>query len=122
MTEYEILDVIVSRFSSMTEQASLYFALVSGYLITAYLVGLKLTRLHVSVINGLYVVWILGIVGGYTTTVDAVVDLEAALSALERTSATASNTLYAYSFTAVQLAGLLASLVFMWAVRHPKTE
>jgi hypothetical protein len=121
MTEYEILDVIVSRFSSMTEQASLYFALVSGYLITAYLVGSKLTRLQVSVINGLYIVWILGIVGGYTTTVGAVVDLERALMSLGETSSTASNTFYAYSFSVVQLAGLIASIVFMWAVRNPKT-
>jgi hypothetical protein len=122
MTEYEILDVIVSRFSSMTEQASLYFALVSGYLIMAYLVGSRLSRLQVSVINGLYFVWIFGIIGGYTTTVGAVVDLESALLDLERTSTRVSNTVYAYSFAVVQVAGLLASLVFMWSVRHPRTE
>jgi hypothetical protein len=122
MTEYEILDVLVSRFSSMTEQASLYFALVSGYLITAYLVGAKLTRLQVSVVNGLYVVWVLGIIGGYTTTVEAVVDLETALLALDRTSSEVSNTLYSYSFTIVQIVGLLASILFMWSVRHPKSE
>ena len=120
MTEYEILDVIVSRFSSMTEQASLYFALVSGYLITAYLVGAKLTRLQVSVVNGLYVVWVLGIIGGYTTTVGAVLDLETALVALAKTSSKVSNTLYAYSFAVVQVVGLLASILFMWSVRHPK--
>jgi len=36
MTEYEMTDIIVSRFAHITEQASLYFALVSGYLVADY--------------------------------------------------------------------------------------
>lgn len=122
MTEYEITDVLIGRFSSMTEQASLYFALVSGYLITAFFAGSRLSHLQVGVINCLFVVWTFGLIGGYNTTVTAVIDLEAALSSMETTSATASNTIYAYSFTIVQVAGILASLVFMWSVRHPKAE
>ena len=120
MTEYEITDVIMSRFSSMTEQATLYFALVSGYLITAYVAGANLSRLQVWVINGLYIVWVIGIIGGYNTTVDGVVELERTLQNLEGNSAKVSNSIYAYSFTVVQLVGLIASLVFMWSVRRSK--
>jgi len=64
MTEYEMTDIIMSRYAQMTEQASLYFALVSGYLITAYVVGSRLTRLQVTVINTLYCLWTVGILGG----------------------------------------------------------
>ena len=46
MTGYEMIDIIMSRFEQMTEQASLYVALVSGYLITAYVVGARLSLLH----------------------------------------------------------------------------
>ena len=131
MTEYEMTDIIMSRFSNMTEQASLYFALVSGYLITAYLIGGRLTRLQVSVVNGLFILWTVGIASGYNTSVAAVVELETAIGHLNSRTISdnlgagalgSGNALSAHLFTIVQLIGIIASLVFMWSVRHPKTK
>ena len=45
MTEYEMTDIIMSRFSNMTEQASLYFALVSGYLLSAFTIPMALAAI-----------------------------------------------------------------------------
>ena len=124
MTEYEMTDVIMSRFGHMTDQASLYFALVSGYLVTAFLVGSQLSRLQVTVINVLYCLWVAGILGGYITTVGDTLALE---SAIRNTYSTESSigvgdSTYAYSFAVVQAIGLAASLVFMWSVRRAKAE
>ena len=125
MTEYEMTDIIMSRYAQMTEQASLYFALVSGYLITAYVVGSRLTRLQVTVINTLYCLWTVGILGGYINTVNDTIELEQVIRSMWATT-TAGNisdsTSAAYSFAIVQTIGIIASLVFMWSVRHPKTE
>ena len=125
MTEYEMTDIIMSRYAQMTEQASLYFALVSGYLITAYVVGSRLTRLQVTVINTLYCLWTVGILGGYINTVNDTIELEQVIRSVWATT-TAGNisdsTSAAYSFAIVQTIGIIASLVFMWSVRHPKTE
>jgi len=125
MTEYEMTDIIMSRYAQMTEQASLYFALVSGYLIAAYVVGSRLTRLQVTVINTLYCLWTVGILAGYINTVNDTIKLEQAIRSV-RVTRTAVNisdsTSAAYSFAIVQAIGIIASLVFMWSVRHPKAE
>ena len=124
MNEYEMTDLILSRYANIAEQASLYFALVSGYLIMAYLIGEKLTRLQVSVVNGLFVLWTVGILMGYFTSVEAVFDLSQAIQNLENPTV-GDNTGSAASFhmfSAIQVVGIIASLVFMWSVRHPKIQ
>ena len=123
MTEYELTDIIMSRFATMTDQAALYFALISGYLVVAYLVGKRLTLLQVMVVNSLFVVWTLGLLAGWHTTLEAIVELEAAIHELGSFSAVNELSFAsAYSFSLVQLLGIIASLIFMWSVRHPKTE
>ncbi|MEP1471761.1 MAG: hypothetical protein ABJK25_12370 [Halieaceae bacterium] len=124
MTEYEMTDVIMSRFGHMTDQASLYFALVSGYLVTAYFVGSRLTTLQVTVINSLYCLWVGGILGGYISTVGDTVKLESAIRGVYSTQSAVvlGDSTYAYTFAVVQAFGLVASLVFMWSVRHPRTK
>ena len=124
MTEYEMTDIIMSRFSNMTEQASLYFALVSGYLITAFLIGERLTRLQVTLINSLFILWTLGILMGYNTSVAAVVDLDTAIRQLQSPSVGSNlgNSASAHIFSVVQAMGIIASLIFMWSIRHPKKK
>jgi hypothetical protein len=123
MTEYELTDVVMSRFGLMTEQASLYFALVSGYLFVAWMVGARLSRFQVSVINGLYVIWIASITQGYISAASAVVDLESAINRIGSVSSDPIDTYYGtYAFAVVQIVGLIASLFFMWSVRHPRDE
>ena len=125
MTEYEMTDIIMSRFGHMTEQASLYFALVSGYLITAYLVGARLTRLQVTVVNTLYCLWTVGILWGYVNTVSDTIILEEAIRDVGATPTAgkiSDSTFAAYSFSIVQAIGILASLVFMWSIRHPRFD
>lgn len=122
MNEYEMTDIIMSRYANMSEQASLYFALVSGYLIMAYLIGRRLTLLQVSVVNVLFVLWTSGILMGYLTSVAAVFELAEAIGALKNpTIGDNTGSLASFhSFSAIQLLGIFASLVFMWSVRHPK--
>lgn len=125
MSEYEMTDVIMSRFGHMTEQASLYFALVSGYLVTAYFLGARLTKLQVSVVNILFCLWTFGILGGYINTVGDTIQLETAIREIGVSPVAgkvSDSTFAAYSFAVVQLFGILASLVFMWSIRHPKNE
>jgi hypothetical protein len=125
MTEYEMTDIIMSRFGHMTDQASLYFALVSGYLITAYVVGARLTRLQVTVINTLFCLWTLGIFGGYINTVSDTIDLEQAIRGVGATPMAgriSDSTFAAYSFAIVQAVGIIVSLIFMWSVRHPRAD
>ena len=124
MTEYEIRDLMFGYFSTMNDQAAMYFTLVSAYLITSYLVGAKLTTRQISIINMLYVLWVLG-------TINAMYSMLTGLSEMFVQLETASNVELDFKnrssasvlgFLFVQVAGLLASLYFMWHVRRPKSE
>jgi hypothetical protein len=125
MTEYEMMDIIVNRFATMTDQAALYFALVSGYLLAAFIVGARLTRLQVFVVNSLFIMWTSGLLMGWSSALGAILDLDAAIRQLELQTVGSNidqSAASAYLFSIVQIVGILASLIFMWSVRHPKTE
>ncbi len=124
MTEYEIRDLTLNYISAVNDQAAMYFTLVSAYLITSYLVGTKLTTRQVSIINTLYVLWVLGTINTvytmFTDLSEMWVQLETAhnieLDFKNRSSASGLGFLF------IQVAGLLASLYFMWHVRRPNSE
>lgn len=61
MTEYEIADLAAAQFDRLVvmldvlgTHLSIYLTIISGYLIVAYMVGKKLSRLQVSLISILY--------------------------------------------------------------------
>ena len=104
----------------------MYFTLVSAYLVVSYLVGHQLTRIQTTIITSLYLVWVTGIVDAQRT--ESFINLGLTNELLLRNSivmpdqvaATADFGLYAY--IAVQIAGVAASLFFMWNVRYPRTD
>ena len=124
MTEYEIRDLLFGYFSTMNDQAAMYFTLVSAYLITSYLVGAKLTTRQISIINTLYVLWVLGTINAMYSMLAGLSEMYAQLEAASNVELDFKNQSSAsvVGFLFVQVAGLLASLYFMWHVRHPKTE
>lgn len=123
MTEYEMTDILISRFATMTGQAALYFALVSGYLAVAYLAGNRLTRIQVVVVSSLFVTWSLRLLVGWNSSVEAALELEAALfQSGSKAVSSELNFTSVHSFLLVQVIGIVASLIFMWDVRHTNNE
>ena len=126
MTEFELGEMLHNQFTVMWQAGQMYFTLVSAYLIASYMVGTKLTRQQNAVITSLYVVWITSVIIGQITSADAVLRLVNALLAIDSVALGSGTSLETesavYSFVFVQIAGVLASLWFMWSIRHPKTE
>lgn len=56
MTEYEALDLAQSTFSNALAAYAVFLSIVSGYLITAYLVGSDLTHLQVRLLTLLFLI------------------------------------------------------------------
>ena len=104
----------------------MYFTLVSAYLVVAFLVGAKLSRVQNLLVTGLYFVWTVGIIQSqYSASIQMIGITDQHLSSSSSfLSADVGTQTQAgvYSFLVVQLLGLFASLYFMWSVRHPKTE
>ena len=68
--------------------------------------------------------WTVGILMGYNTSVEAVFELSSAIADLENPTVQDNTGSVAsfHSFSAIQLTGIIAALIFMWSVRHPKNE
>jgi hypothetical protein len=57
MTAYELNDLMMSWYAMMGQDANMYLALVSGYLIVAYSIGAKLSSVQAMIINVFFAVW-----------------------------------------------------------------
>ena len=125
MTEYELAEILHNNYDGLWQSAQMYFTLVSAYLVVAYLIGSKLSWGQNAVITGLYLVWVLGVVQAqYTTTMQTLLVSDQLLqmgSLIVPPAAKSEIQAGVYSFMVVQIAGILASLWFMWSCRHPRT-
>ena len=125
MTEYELLDLVGVAMSFMYESTTLYLTIVSGYLLVAYLLGAKLSRVQALIVSMLFVV-------GASLQVWALITQEVAmegylaakaelspLNAFEQAVATGNaGTIIA----SIMVLGVIASLYFMWTIRYPRTK
>ena len=124
MTPYELNDLMMSWYAMMGQDANMYLALVSGYLIVAYSIGEKLSSLQAAIINVFFAVWTGSHVMAIFFEMGAVFDIQKMLVDMDAYSfQTPEQSLKIASvFAAIQIGGIAASLYFMWATRHPKIE
>jgi len=54
MSEYELLDLFISKEAQMASQFSISLSILPAYIAVAYLVGRKLTWLQITMISGLF--------------------------------------------------------------------
>lgn len=119
MTDYEILDAMFASFGLGFTAVVLYLTVLSSFLIVAYFAGAKLTRVQVVIVTGLFVL------SAIFATWASIAFLAAAreLQLLQVTAPLYSRQIAPHHLILpVELIGILASLKFMWDVRHPKTE
>ncbi len=56
MTQYEMLDLAQSQMSNATANYAVFLSVVSGYLVTAYLIGADLTQAQVRLLTVLFLI------------------------------------------------------------------
>ena len=119
MTAYEYMDLAYSGFAAAIAVASLAMAVLSGYLVVAYTVGSKLTRLQVSVLNVTYSLWYLYIASnGTMNLIRARAYIVESLELVQHGFTLAPYVVHAR--VAITLLLWVTSLWFMWSMRHPK--
>jgi hypothetical protein len=129
VTEYELItarEAILQTVNGLADvQAShqaVYLSLVFGYITVAYVAGLKLTRTQLFlgtiafVIAGARQVVSIGILA-YTIAYKA-----EQLSSLTGQSLIVKPETIILPSIMIWSSGILIGLLFMWSVRHPKTE
>ena len=111
MTEYETAELTFSLIGYGMTAMALYFTVVSGYLIGAYMVGAQLSRSQVWIVTSLFVVFAFSLVFGTFSF------FAAASSTGERSLGSIEYWL-APILGLAEIAGIVASLKFMFDIRR----
>ena len=100
--------------------------LMSGYLVVAYLVGEKLTRVQIAIVNSLYVISSLSVAVSHRQCIIDVIEARSQAHFADPNSfAAVDPSLMGWIptvFAMINIGLMLASLYFMWSIRHPKIE
>jgi hypothetical protein len=119
-----LMSLIQTQGELIQNDATQFTTLIFGYLLVAYFIGSHLTKVQVVILNTLYIASVGSTVfqmvtGGLT----AMGFLERFYEVSENTrELSAMNPDYLLFGVALNIALIIASLYFMWSVRHPKTE
>ena len=123
MTEFELLELVNGAMDLMYESTTLYLSIVSGYLLVAYLVGSKLTRVQIFIISTLFIVGAGLQIWGLLTQQTAIVEYMAAkaeVSALNTYEQSVFDANAGSLIASAMTLGVFAALYFMGHVRYSK--
>jgi hypothetical protein len=148
MTEYEIADLALSgaeliktqsainlnQGSLIVENLTLFYSLLFGYLLAAYAAGKKLSTMQAAILTGLYLAAVAyNRFYGFILLTESQVQMSRTYQLWQATSwqeivtavtyspaLTAQQTAIMAYTTAFIVLAVLASLLFMWSVRHPR--
>ena len=122
----ELESVTQTYVSNTQTEGTILISLIFGYLLVAHFVGASITRAQVTILNALYLFTVVSGLAVYRGHYESIIFSVNRL--LEVKGLTASDIPITGTPGAVQVvivaysAMILASLYFMWTVRHPKAE
>jgi hypothetical protein len=118
-----LLGLIQGQADLIANDATMMSTLLFGYLVVAYFAGAHPTKIQSLIFSALYLTAFLA--GMFSATNSALVAVGFQDRFVEVSGLTETPTLtplFVLLATILNLSMLLASLYFMWSVRHPKTE
>jgi hypothetical protein len=121
MTEFEINELALLANEAGNTALALYMTTVSGYLLVSYVVGAKLTRYQITLVNALFVFFAAAFTysaaGSFKAMVFYLEELHQFKGGLDVVNTTAEN-IYANGMAIALIAGMIGSLGFMWNLRR----
>ena len=122
MTEAELAEQVTNYGSQGLAAFTVWVSIVAGYLVAAYLAGGNLNRTQVSILNSVYLfvcaLLMLAVFGSFRVQAFYATELRAVFPH----SPQLAHMYIASGVTAACAGATIASLKFMWDVRHPKEE
>lgn len=129
MSGAEWFEAYTNASSNGLTALAILLTIVSGYMVIAYLVGGKLTKIQVFLVNTVYITSGLSVLtSNYGSVLDSATARAQAgrhaeeLALIISPVGEAAPETLAIIVATVNSLFLIVSLVFMWQVRHPKTE
>jgi hypothetical protein len=122
MTEYELADLLASFSGDTLVYIPMVISVVSGYLVVAWLVGNRLSRSQVSLVNVLYVSFMLLLGFSWAKRVSVALSYQDELIAKNPNRVEVQGDWLVVVVFVMTSIVLIATLKFMWDIRHPKSE
>ena len=122
MTEAELIEAAANFNGLVLGWISAYFAAFTAYIVSAYLVGSKLTTSQVLFVSGGYVIYSLLSVIAVFGAGSRFVDFTLAAETINPERIYNATYSMVYVGCVALLLGVFGSLKFMWDVRHPETK
>ena len=123
MTLYEVGDLINSTSSNIIAAQAIFFTTITAYLVVAYSVGKSLTTYLVAFINVAFLIGMATGVMGVVANDSLIAENNSIRQVLVgQRVPEVLDTAWVITFTAVRAVLIFGALVFMWQVRHPRTE
>lgn len=122
MSAAEWYEISYLAYTAATDAFALIITVVTGYIVSAYLVGSRLTRSPVTLINMVFVpamiYFALVLLGGLGDSIHARREAVTVIESIEVMGTSGELVYLAFSLFIV-FGVLVISLKFMWDVRHP---
>ena len=118
LTRYELLDVAGTYHALGISALVANFSIMSAYLLASYVVGAKLNRMQVTIISALFITASLGMT--WATGAYLYIAQDFLIQSGQKLPITAIQP--HEMLVPIFLLGMFACLIFMWQVRHRKTE
>jgi len=122
LTEYELVDLAINVQASSTASVAIFLTCTSGYLIVAWLVGARLTRAQVLLINMVFIFFQLMVAIAWGGRWDYYYRFMTALASIDPTFYETVSPFIVIAMGTVMLLSICGCLKFMWDIRHPKKE
>jgi hypothetical protein len=122
MAEYELAELIVLHAEAATDIFSIFLTIISAYLIAAFVGGTRLARSQAIILNSMFVV------SSLVSSYRCVEALRYQLYYTEKLKLIAPDSphtvsvAFLYVISVVFLVAILASIKFMWDIRHHRAD
>jgi hypothetical protein len=123
MSEYEYMDLFFTIVERSENAGLAFLTVVSSYLLVAYLIGEKLTKGQVILVSGLFFFWAFAQILAQISQINSLIKIDRIMfeSFPESPLQTDSNAARLnYLWLLLEFLVIIASLHFMWSIRHPK--
>lgn len=122
MTEHELATLISEYSSQGGTFFGIWVTIVSGYLITAFLAGERLNRSQVIILNTFYL-WVSSmVIISFTGSFNTQAHYIELLKTIAPDSPQMQSHEIVWATALTSILGVIATLKFMWDIRHPKKE
>lgn len=122
MSEAELIESAILLGDAALTSASLYLTCVTAYLVAAHFVGAKLSTFQVFVISVLFVVFAVSFLMAVQVNSWNMYELGSQLSEIRPGWVKYTSPTVIWVLLAIDSAGVIAALLFMWSVRHPRSQ